>query len=69
MRCYEEELKRPLRNLVNGELMRAMLIQVGTELSFILSPFLSCGELKRPLCNLVTGELMRAMLIQVRTVL
>jgi hypothetical protein len=29
MRCYEEELKRPIRNLVNGELARSLLIQAG----------------------------------------
>ena len=29
MRCYEEELKKPIRNLVNGELARSLLIQVG----------------------------------------
>jgi len=28
MRSYEQELKRPVRNLVNGDLMRSLLIQV-----------------------------------------
>ena len=28
MGCYEDELKRPLRNLVNGQLLRTILIQV-----------------------------------------
>jgi nuclear-control-of-ATPase protein 2 len=28
MRTYERELKKPLRNLVGGELVRALLIQV-----------------------------------------
>ena len=29
MECYEGELKRPIRNLVNGRLLRTILIQVG----------------------------------------
>lgn len=28
MECYEGELKRPIRNLVNGRLLRTILIQV-----------------------------------------
>ncbi len=28
MGCYEDELKKPIRNLVNGSLLRAILIQV-----------------------------------------
>ena len=28
MRTYEREMQRPLRNLVGGELVRALLIQV-----------------------------------------
>lgn len=28
MGCYEDELKRPIRNIVNGSLLRAILIQV-----------------------------------------
>ena len=28
MRCYEQELKKPVRNLINGELARSLLIQV-----------------------------------------
>jgi hypothetical protein len=28
MECYEDELKRPIRNLVNGRLLRTILIQV-----------------------------------------
>ena len=28
MGCYEDELKRPIRNLVNGQLLRTILIQV-----------------------------------------
>lgn len=28
MRCYEQELKKPIRNLINGELARSLLIQV-----------------------------------------
>ena len=27
MECYEDELKRPIRNLVNGQLLRTILIQ------------------------------------------
>ena len=30
MECYEGELKRPIRNLVNGRLLRTILIQVGS---------------------------------------
>ena len=28
MSCYEDELKKPIRNLVSGQLMRSLLIQV-----------------------------------------
>ena len=28
MSCYEDELKKPIRNIVNGSLLRAILIQV-----------------------------------------
>ena len=28
MECYEDELKRPIRNLVSGQLARSLLIQV-----------------------------------------
>ena len=28
MSCYEDELKKPIRNVVNGSLLRAILIQV-----------------------------------------
>ncbi len=30
MECYEDELKRPIRNLVSGQLARSLLIQVLT---------------------------------------
>ncbi len=34
MRCYEQELKKPVRNLINGELARSLLIQVQQILVF-----------------------------------
>jgi len=30
MECYEDELKRPIRNLVSGQLARSLLIQVSS---------------------------------------
>ncbi len=36
MECYEGELKRPIRNLVNGRLLRTILIQVGTPQDLVL---------------------------------
>ena len=36
MECYEGELKRPIRNLVNGRLLRTILIQVGIPPSKVL---------------------------------
>ena len=38
MECYEGELKRPIRNLVNGRLLRTILIQVVTPLKIIEKP-------------------------------
>ena len=38
MECYEGELKRPIRNLVNGRLLRTILIQVMTPQDLILMP-------------------------------
>ncbi len=36
MGCYEDELKKPIRNLVNGSLLRAILIQVNPHMHFLM---------------------------------
>lgn len=34
MECYEDELKKPIRNLVSGQLARSLLIQVEHVIAF-----------------------------------
>lgn len=40
MECYEDELKKPIRNLVSGQLARSLLIQVGNKDQSILTALL-----------------------------
>ena len=58
MECYEGELKRPIRNLVNGRLLRTILIQVGF---FVCRPCMSLasvrGQQQDPVCLIVIAQL------------
>jgi hypothetical protein len=45
MACYENDLKRPLRSLVSGELARTLLIQVGRCCQHMLQVEITCFKL------------------------